>query len=356
MGALKPDYKFRIAMLGSHGDAASGVLSHTIILADVFRRAGYRVYCASSDPLRVKRLMKVLWTLAANFRRLDFVVLDVFGGLSFYLETCVLILARLLGFRPIVVLHGGALPEYLAAHRLWAKLFFSQSSVIIAPSLYLKMECKFLERDIRIIPNMVQIDLLSYRVRKTIQPKLFWMRSLHPLYNPEMAIRVVSILVREYPDTELVMGGSDRGELDRLKLLVRTLNLTDRVRFVGFLDAEQKRHYFNWADIYLNTNRIDNVPVSVLEACAAGVIVVATRVGGIPYLLKDQINGLLVQDDSAEEMAQVITRVLRNPDLAAQLSIEGRKLAEQSDESRVLAEWQNIFQEVFTKGQPKRAV
>ena len=85
------------------------------------------------------------------------------------------------------------------------------------------------------------------------------------------------------------------------------------------------------------------LPVSVVEAAAFGLPIVATAVGGIPHLLEHEQTALLVPDEDSEAMAQAVTRLLQEPGLAAQLSSQGRKLAEASDWPRIHAQWQNLF-------------
>ena len=91
-----------------------------------------------------------------------------------------------------------------------------------------------------------------------------------------------------------------------------------------------KRREGNAADIFINTNRIDNMPVAVLEAGATGLPVVATAVGGVPDLLVDGRDAVLVSDDDDAAMADAILRLLRDPELAGRLSRNGRLLASRS--------------------------
>jgi glycosyltransferase involved in cell wall biosynthesis len=169
------------------------------------------------------------------------------------------------------------------------------------------------------------------------------MRSFHPLWNPDMALRVLGRVREHVPETVLVMAGQDKGFQEQTVRLARDLNLTSAVRFAGFLDMDAKVREGNAADLYLNTNRVDNMPVSVVEACALGLPVVATRVGGIPDLLTDGDNALLVPSDDHVRMADAVLQLLRDPDLAARLSRNARSLAEQSAWQRVGPQWDGVF-------------
>jgi glycosyltransferase involved in cell wall biosynthesis len=124
------------------------------------------------------------------------------------------------------------------------------------------------------------------------------------------------------------------------------------VRFPGYLNMATKVREGNAAAIFLNTNHVDNMPVSVIEACAMGLPVVATNVGGIPDLLTDGETGLLVPDDDDQAMSGTVLRLLRDPELAGRLSANGRKLAERSSWKRVRLQWEQLFANVMA--QPAR--
>jgi glycosyltransferase involved in cell wall biosynthesis len=121
------------------------------------------------------------------------------------------------------------------------------------------------------------------------------------------------------------------------------MGLDGAVRFAGFLDSEGKRREFAEHDIFLNTNRVDNAPVSVLEAAAFGLPVVSTNVGGIPHLLRNGDEALLVPEGDAEALASSVRRLLDEPGLAARLSTAGREVAERSSWARVRPLWEELL-------------
>ena len=106
--------------------------------------------------------------------------------------------------------------------------------------------------------------------------------------------------------------------------------------------------------MFLNTNRIDNMPVAVVEACAMGLPVVAANVGGIPDLLTDEETGLLVADDDDEAMAEAIERLIRDEDLAGRLSANGQQLAARSSWEQVRPQWEKVFAELTTPSRSRR--
>jgi glycosyltransferase involved in cell wall biosynthesis len=169
------------------------------------------------------------------------------------------------------------------------------------------------------------------------------MRSFHPIYNPLMALRVLRRVRETLPDATLTMGGQDKGLAAGLRRDAARLGVADAVRFVGFLDLAGKAREGGAADIFINTSRIDNTPVAVIEAGAMGLPVVSTDVGGIRDLLSDGVSGLLVPDGDVDAMADAILRLVGDPPLAERLSTNGRVLAETSSWEHVRACWARLF-------------
>jgi glycosyltransferase involved in cell wall biosynthesis len=97
--------------------------------------------------------------------------------------------------------------------------------------------------------------------------------------------------------------------------LVLEVSLSNSVIFAGRLDRNEMATLYRSADIMLNPSLADNMPNSVLEAWASGVPVVSTNVGGIPYLVKDGVNGTLVPPADPEAMAHACVALVANRDL-----------------------------------------
>ena len=175
------------------------------------------------------------------------------------------------------------------------------------------------------------------------------MRTFHPAYNPEMAVRVLASVRKSTKNAILVMAGQDKGKQSTVQEFASKMELIGAVWFSGYLNMANKIQEGNTADIFLNTNRVDNAPVAVIEACALGLPVIATNVGGIADLLTDNETALLVPDNDDKAMAAAVMRLLRDPDLAGRLSANGRKLAERFSWEKVRPQWEKLFTEVMAR-------
>jgi glycosyltransferase involved in cell wall biosynthesis len=157
-----------------------------------------------------------------------------------------------------------------------------------------------------------------------------------------MAIDVIEKVISHYPKIELCMVGPENGfTVEDLKKYAKNKKIN--VIFTGKLSKAEWIELSKDFDIFINTTHFDNTPVSLIEALALGLPVVSTNVGGIPYLVKDRETAILVNDSDAQAMADAITELIKNPELAQKLAANGRKLAEQFDWHIVKNQWKEIL-------------
>jgi glycosyltransferase involved in cell wall biosynthesis len=114
------------------------------------------------------------------------------------------------------------------------------------------------------------------------------------------------------------------------------LGVSDRVRFLGALPRDEVLRVFRAADAALLTSAWENLPHSVLEALAVGTPVVATAVGGVPEVVRDGENGLLVAPGDVDGLADAIRRVSGDERLRARLAAAAATSVEDLSEPRIL--------------------
>lgn len=342
--------KLRLCFVGSMlGRNAGYITTQGQITADLFAAEGYETFCVSTKVNRLARLADISAALIKNRHRFDLVLLEVYSGLSLIIADVASLICKTFKIPLIMVLHGGNLPEFIEKYPRWTKRVLRRADKLVAPSRFLARKIGSHGFEIHIVPNVLELDSYSFRERANLKPRLLWMRSFHPIYNPQMAIKVLAELRKTYPNATLIMAGVDKGLEPEIKKMVSESNLSAAVSFPGFLDAEGKAQAFSESDIFLNTNRADNMPVSVVEACAYGLPVVSTNVGGLPDLISQGENGLLVENENVCEMVEAVKLLLENSDTAKKISRGGRALAECSDWTAVRADWEKLFAAVLDK-------
>ena len=285
----------------------------------------------------------MVWTTISNCRKTDYVLIDTYSTSNFWYALVISQLCRILKIRYIPQLHGGDLPNRLRQNPYLCKLVFHYSYLNVAPSGYLlNVFQKAGFKKTIYIPNTIELRHYKFKKTETLKPNLLWVRSLAPIYNPEMAIKVAFELKKEYPETKLCMVGPDKtGMESALNQLASELNVD--VTFTGKLTREEWTALSENYHIFINTTHFDNTPVSVIEAMALGLPVVSTNVGGIPFLVEDRVIGLLVSDNDTLHMAAHIRELLQNQQLKDTLVANASHLVTQFDAETVKFKWFEIL-------------
>jgi glycosyltransferase involved in cell wall biosynthesis len=316
-------------------------------LADHFRVAGYPVIAVSTCKNKFARLMDICRTIVFQHSKIDILVLSVYVGQSFVVEDIASALASFWGIPIIMVLHNGLTPAFVSLFPNWCRRVFSRAKLLVAPSAFLPRALRPYGWQVRIIPNPIEISQYTFRHRPKVSPHLIWMRSFYPYYNPQMALHVLTRLARQHSELSLVMAGKDKGLQPEVIQMAEKLGLAQCVSFPGFLSFAEKIRAFDNADIFINTNSVDNAPVSILEAWAMGLPVISTAIGGIADLVKDGETGLLIPDDDDSAMARAVQTLVENPTLAEKLSRQGREQAESFSWECIQPQWEALFREVL---------
>jgi L-malate glycosyltransferase len=338
-----PDLCVASSMLGLHDAYPMG---QPEILAELLRAEGASVLATSAEIGKVRRAVDTAWSLVRWRRQFDVGVVSVFSGPNFSYALLATALMRAWRKPVVLHLHGGNLPEFAARRPRAYRWLAGRATAIVAPSRYLVERLPEAGPTAQVIPNIIELGDYDQRRRERADPRILWMRTFHELYQPLLAVEVFDRIRRERPGATMTMAGGDKGELAAVRADVAARGLDDVIALPGLLDAAGKRAAFAEHDVFLNTNRIDNVPVSVIEACASGLVVVATAVGGLPYLVEDGRSALLVPDGDPDALVRAVGRVLDDPALAASLSAGALDVATAFDWAHVAPQWRALLVDV----------
>jgi len=222
-------------------------------------------------------------------------------------------------------------------------MVFANAYQNVAPSGYLKQAFENAGfTNVVHIPNSIEIDKYEFKSSEKLTPKLLWVRAFASIYNPEMAVKVLQQLQEKYPSATLTMVGPDKdGSLQTTKDLADSIGVA--VNFTGQLSKEDWWQLASEHDVFINTTHFDNTPISVMEAMALGLPVVSTNVGGIPYLLANKENALLVPDNDDKAMTEAILDLLNDKVKANHLAKNARTFIEQMDWQVVKQSWISLL-------------
>ena len=241
---------------------------------------------------------------------------------------------RLRGKRVVLNYRGGEAGRFFRLFGWAAWPVFRLADSVTAPSEFLaKIIRERFYVSVSIVPNILDNRIFRYRSRSSIQPKLLVSRHLEKPYDIESVLRAFGRLQEQYPHASLWIAGTG-SERERLFRLAGAWNLRN-VEFLGHVEHRDLPAVYDQCDIYLNASRVDNFPGALLEASAAGLVMVSTGAGGIPFIYEHEKTALLVEPGDWQALAAAVQKVLQNPSLALELTTAGALLARACDWNEV---------------------
>ena len=273
------------------------------------------------------------------------------------------LMARLLFHRPIVLFteHGRHYPDFPRRRRILAnRLLLERRDRVVSVGNAVRQALVNNEglapERIQVIYNGIDLSVfengtgLRDRVREELQISseslvLIQVARLDYLRDHATALRSMGQITRHRPDARLLLVG-EGPEQAKIEHLIIQHGLEAHVRLLGL--RRDVRRLLAAADICLLTSISEGIPLTVIEAMAAGLPVVATRVGGMGEVVEEGITGLLVPPGDAEGLAGNVLRLAGNPVMRTQLGQRGRTRArEVFSESQMHAGYLNLYQEML---------
>jgi len=337
-----------VLMVGNFLSETVGTRGVCEELAQRLRECGVPVITTSKRKARIPRILDMLLTCWSRRDAYNVAQVDVYSGPSFIWAEAVCWLLRVVRRPYVLTLHGGALPEFAERNRRRMLRLLNSAAAVTVPSRYLLAKLGKYRKDLMLLPNALELSAYHHVPRGPLQPNLIWLRAFHEIYNPTMAVRVVARLKDEFPGIRLQMLGPDKKDLSLQKtiLAARNCNVEGYVHLTGQIEKCRVPGALKTGDIFLNTSNIDNTPVSVLEAMAAGLCVVSTDAGGVSDLVASGKEALLVPVNDDAAMARAIRRLLTDPMLAKRIQDSALAKVQAFDWRVVLPQWQALLASV----------
>lgn len=243
-------------------------------------------------------------------------------------------LARLFAVPVVLHLHGGRFPkQYKDAGppMRWAirRLMASTDEIVVLGEYWRQWVTETFGTDAR------RVTLLHNAVPGPAEPpvrnregpadgpvRLLFLGRLIKLKGIDVLLDALATPQCRDKDWTVTIAGD--GELETYRSQAAALGLADRVRFTGWLDQQGCRRELAAADVLVQPSMFEGLPMSVLEAMAEGLTIVATPVGSVPDAVVDGVSGLLVPPGDVQALADALARVIGDPALRRTLGSGAR--------------------------------
>ncbi len=328
----------RVCHVGPHLPRKGGVTIQTHLTEDGLRRSGAQVYSIDtilhflSHPLLLP-LRVLLQPVVTAFRFLgaarkcDVIHLQACSWWGFLpVLVCAPLNKWFTGKRAVASYHGARGHIFLDKYHAIVAPYMRMLSAIgvVSPELQQAFARYGIETEVMDI--IINLDAFHFRERLEIKPNIVWVRQFEEMYDPFAAVTVFESVKKEFPEATITLigSGSMRSSVERM---VVESGLAG-VRFTGILPNTKLPDEFDKADIFLNTSKNDAKPAALLEAAAAGLPIVTTAAGGIPDMVTNGEDAVIVPVGDAEALAREIIALIRDPERARRIGIAARKNAE----------------------------
>lgn len=240
--------------------------------------------------------------------------------------------------RLVFTSHGWAFNEKNRSP-IWKFVFWLSYYVTIIGSNHTIAVSEKTKKDISFLPfikNRIQVihngldefELLPKEEARSIlagteKRLILSIGELHPSKGYDVALKALTKLpdeIRNGVDYRIIGGGEEK---EKLEQMIQELKLEDTVKLLGPIENAKK--LLLGADILLFPSRNENLPYTILEAGFASLPIIATNVGGVPEIITDMKDGILVHKENSKEIREAIIYMVHNPERMKEFSIEIKK-------------------------------
>lgn len=292
----------------------------------------------------------MMWKSIALIKREGIDVVHTVGSIASVMG---LILSKLTN-KPYISTIQGGYPKYpdriINIFGLWLiRRAFSNSSLVHCISTFLEKSCRQLgARKTLVIPNGIHLNRLTFLNKKEIKEKLrigeekiiLTAARLIEIKGIKYLIKAFNKVLEDQNNIRLLIIG-DGPEKKKLVNLSDQLHLKDRVSFLGHMPQEQVLSYMCASDIFVGPSLVEGLGNVFIEAMACGTPVIGTTVGGIPDIIEDEVNGLLVPPGDSKAIANAILKILDDEELRIRFSKKGLMVVKEK------FAWDNICERIY---------
>ncbi len=208
----------------------------------------------------------------------------------------------------------------------------------------------------KVISNGVQLDDFRPRPRDRALADLLGIPDKPcVLYTGRLdSEKCMDIWIKAIPEVLKHVGahfiiGGDGSEKGRLMDAVSKMGLSDHVTFTGFLDFADYRQLYSLATVFAISSPAELQSIVTLEAASSGLPVVAVNAGALPELVHEGKNGYLFVEGDSRQMAEALTAILSNPDVASRMGRASRRVAEAHDLDYCVSEYENLYRRLLAR-------
>lgn len=238
--------------------------------------------------------------------------------------------------------------------RLLIKIILKNAQAVIALTDDMKNHLKNIyERDIFIIPNGIDLSkfenlskdyfYIKFGIEKNIKIILY-VGTFRVVKGLKYLIEAMKIVKDNEKKLIIIGHGAEKEDLENQ---VKNFKLDNCVKFIGKTPNQEVFRYMASSDVFVLPSLSDGFPIVTLEAMASGLPIIATKVRGLPEIIKDGQNGFLVEPRNPEQIAEKVLLLLNDEDLRVRISNNNLKEVKKYDWKTVIDKLENVYFDII---------
>jgi glycosyltransferase involved in cell wall biosynthesis len=267
-----------------------------------------------------KSVFRLIFILISN-RRIKIIHIHGASNGSFYRKFIIFLICRYIFRKKIVYhIHGGGFGNFYKKSGSFSKRLIrtllnnSDCIITLSQSWYKYFHENFNIKKLVILPNIIDYP---HKLQRTISPDSLTFLFFGLICEAKGIFDLLTVIENNKEDyrsrMKLLIGGN--GDTRKLQALINDHHTGDIIEYLGWVDNEKKSAAFNNSDVFVLPSYSEGLPISILEAMSYGKAIIATDVGGVSEIVRENENGILIEPGNLPQIRQAINRMLDHKDL-----------------------------------------
>ena len=258
---------------------------------------------------------------------------------SFFIDAFFLFIIKLLEIDYVLYIHGRGLLKLCTESRLFARfiakktLSNSLGGLILGERLKNDVDRFIPDKRLFVLPNAIpDVNFSRFNLKSNLQRpiRILFLSNLIPTKGPMEFVQMAKKVVDQFKNVKFILAGPVRSKtfFKKIEDYIAEERLADFIEIPGPLYGPQKERYFRESDIFVFPSWFEAFPLVNLEAMQWGLPVISSNVGAIPEMVRDGVNGFIVDPKNIDQLAESVFRLINDEELRRKMGEASRKIYE----------------------------
>lgn len=300
-------------------DSRGGIVSVVKALSEYYESFNFIASSCSGNILKklfcfVKCVILLIYHIL--FKGVKIVHIHSASYLSFYRKSVFIGICNILNVKVVCHIHGGLFDEFYETQNranILKYILRSVDALIVLSKSWESFFSKIVEKNkITVLNNIIHHS--AQKDKLSCNNHILHLLFLGTITETKGIFDLINVLEfhKQELDGKILLHIGGNGDTEKLCKLLDNKKLNSLVKFEGWVDDEKKRTLLLLSDVYILPSYIEGLPISILESMSYGMPIISTKVGGIPEIIQDGVNGFLITPGDKDAILRTITYFIEN--------------------------------------------